>query len=293
MPYTQQQLENALRKADAAGDAAAAQAIAGELHKLRGGAAPRAETAPSSPSSFWGDVAGGAWAATKGAAKGAVGDVVGAGQIASDIPGVKSALKSIPGFAENAREARDWSRSRDPNYPTMGELGRMVGAAAPVALMPSAGLPALAEAAAYGGLTGLIQPTEGGDWSHDIPEHARDAILGAGFGMIPGLGGMALQRLAPLAGFIARYLPGLKIGGLFGHPFLGAHFGGKALAPVQPAVETFMKRTGKTLVPGEHDPSWLSINKNLPTGPPVPKGRVPAAAAGAEAELGYLRYGEQ
>lgn len=328
MPYSQQQLENALRKANAAGDQEAARAITGELRKLKGGVAPRAETAPSSPSSFLGDVGGGAWAATKGAAKGALGDVVGLGQIGEyAFPGTAAGLKAIPAVGAAARGLKDWTRSPDPNYPTMGELGRLAGAAAPIAAaMPLTGLGALADAAAFGGLTGFVQPTAGGNWREDAPARAREAGLGALYGLGTGLGGLALRGLAPLAGAFSRYGPPYWLGGLFGHPWLGMHFGGKTAA-AQAAGEgtkALFEGAGKMMTPAETTPPWLNVRgarqvppsvaaaKGLPERMPkfarknqvtAPSGTYAPAAAGAEAEqpqagdpndpLGYLRYGEQ
>ena len=148
----------------------------------------------------------------KGFGEGALGDVVGAGQIAEDIaPGLAKKVKSLPGVGPAAHWAKRVTTG--PSGSWAESFGRFGGGAAPFMLAPELGGGALANVAARaltGAVAGGVQPTESGS----LTSHAGEAAAGA-------LAGGATAPAA--AGKIARL--GAGVGQIAGIEALARHLG--------------------------------------------------------------------
>lgn len=169
---------------------------------------------PDSASPSWSDEGKGF---VKGLGEGALGDVVGAGQIAEAVPGVRSAIDVIPG----ARSAAQWAKktAMAPSATGGETVGRVVGGAAPFMiggpevglgkLIASSGLRGslseLAGNVALGAGSGAVQPTESGSLGSHAAEAAAGGVaggataprvLGAATGLAGGgAAGFAVQKL--------------------------------------------------------------------------------------------------
>jgi hypothetical protein len=141
-----------------------------------------------------------------GLGKGAVGDVVGAGQLLDPIgqyvaPGATTAIEQA------GKGVKDWATG--PSGSTAESIGRFGGGALPFMLAPEAALGSLATRAGVGALAGGVQPTESGTAGSHVAGMAGGALGGAAFS--PALA-EKVARLVQAGGttaaaeFLARHL---------------------------------------------------------------------------------------
>src|SRR5580704_14744393 len=141
-----------------------------------------------------------------GLGKGAVGDVVGAGQLLDPIgqyiaPGATTAIEKA------GKGVKDWATG--PSGWTAEAVGRFGGGALPFMFAPEAALGSLAGRAGFGALAGRAQPTESGTAGSHLAGMAGGAL--AGMALSPALGervSRIVQAGGTMAGieFLARHL---------------------------------------------------------------------------------------
>jgi hypothetical protein len=141
-----------------------------------------------------------------GLGKGAVGDVVGAGQLLDPIgqyiaPGATTAIEKA------GKGVKDWATG--PSASTAESIGRFGGGALPFMFAPEAALGSLAGRAGFGALAGGAQPTESGTAGSHLAGMAGGALGGMAFS--PALG-EKVARIVQAGGttaaaeFLARHL---------------------------------------------------------------------------------------
>jgi hypothetical protein len=208
--YSREQLVAALRKADAAGDEAAARAIARRIKGMEQPAAPRSETDPS----LW---AGGKVPSTdptEGMSGGRLFGAAYGGALPNLVRGGRQLLTDAASFItpyygreamanEQARLRQEAGETAALEAPLMattpGVLGSLAGNALPMAAAPNAALPALgrlapyANAAIQGGAFGALQPVAEGE------SRGVNTAVGGGLGVLgQGIAGTA-QKAATRA----------------------------------------------------------------------------------------------
>jgi hypothetical protein len=177
-----------------------------------------------------------------GMAKGAVGDVVGAGQLLDPIgqyiaPGTTTALEKA------GKGVKDWATG--PSGSTAESIGRFGGGALPFMFAPEAALGTLAGRAGFGALAGGAQPTESGTAGSHLAGMAGGAL--GGMALSPALGervSRIVQAGGTMAGieFLARHLGvspwraaeamGLPFAYMFRKPTWLSQMAGKAMGKV-------------------------------------------------------------
>lgn len=201
--YSREQLVAALRKADAAGDEAAARAIARRIKGMEQPATPRSETDPS----LW---AGGVVPSTDptegmgalerfGAAYGSAMPRLAQGgkQMLTDAAALITPFYARGALApEQARQRQQAGETAALEAPLMatpaGFMGNLAGTALPMVATPNAALPALGRAAPFvnaavqGGAYGALQPVADGE------SRAVNTAVGGGLGVLgQGIAGVA------------------------------------------------------------------------------------------------------
>jgi hypothetical protein len=163
---------------------------------------------PASPS-LGGEILTGGEDFAKGVGKGALGDVVGLGQVAErgldavsgggGSAAVKRGLDAIvPGTSSALHDVKEITTA--PSSGFMEGAGNVVGGALPFAFAPEAALGSLARRAAWGGLSGMAQPTESGSALSHLAGGAAGAAGGAA--LSPQLAEKA-TRIAQASGIMA------------------------------------------------------------------------------------------
>jgi hypothetical protein len=204
----------------------------------------KSKAPPASDESWTGSAVTAAKDFGKGMAKGAVGDVVGAGQLLDPIgqyiaPGTTTALEKA------GKGVKDWATG--PSESTAESIGRFGGGALPFMFAPEAALGTLAGRAGFGALAGGAQPTESGTAGSHLAGMAGGAL--GGMALSPALGervSRIVQAGGTMAGieFLARHLGvspwraaeamGLPFAYMFRKPTWLSQLAGKAMGRVPP-----------------------------------------------------------
>ena len=148
----------------------------------------------------------------RGVGEGVVGDIVGAGQLASEaarfnplIPNarvdpVADLKREFPAVASAARAVKEWAMR--PTASTAERLGRIGGGALPAMFVPELGLGRIAQAAMESGVAAGLEPTQTGTASSHLTAAGEGALAG---GALRGAGA-GLNAAAPYFGRVARHV---------------------------------------------------------------------------------------